>query len=303
MTSQEIKQLLHDAGTYTAGVAEACPVDDDAMERYAGWLGSGAHGEMHYLENHAELRRDPAKLLEGARSVISCAFNYYYPITRSAGEPRWAMYALGTDYHEVVRRRLESVATCITQLTGAACRVCVDSAPILEHYWAVKAGIGFMGLNRQLIIPDAGTHFFLGEILTTLPLEADTPSTGSCLGCRRCITACPGKALSAGSPLDATRCLSYLTIEHRGDFPEGHTPLGTHVYGCDTCQSVCPHNSHPPISNIPEFAPRPEILALTREEILRMTQPDFSRIFTHSAIKRTKLAGLIRNALHLGKHT
>ncbi|MDE5673379.1 MAG: DUF1730 domain-containing protein, partial [Duncaniella sp.] len=229
MDAVEIKRLLKAAGAFKSGIALAGEVDADRMADYDRWLSEGRHASMAYLEKYTDIRRNPALLLPGARSVISSVFNYWWG--RSDGPLQWASYALGDDYHDVVRARLQSVADMIVNQTGAECRVCVDTAPIPERYWAVKSGIGFIGLNRQLIVPGAGTHFFLGEIVTTLPLTPDQPETGNCGECRRCLSACPGGALSPEG-LDANRCLSYLTIEHRGDLPpEGsgnptdpHTP-------------------------------------------------------------------------------
>ena len=181
----------------------------------------------------------------------------------------------------------------ITSITGAQCRVTVDTAPLRERYWAVEAGLGFIGVNNQLIIPGTGSWVLLGEIITTLPLDADEPCRLSCDGCMRCVKACPGRALDGHGGMDAGRCMSYLTIEFRGEGPIG---CGDRIYGCDICQEVCPHNSCSSPSKIPAFTPRESILSLTRDDILTMEQGEFSRIFTHSAIKRTKLAGLRRNA-------
>lgn len=306
LTSEMIKERLALAGVYASGIAAVAPVDEVEVHRYARWISDGMNSGMEYMANHADLRRDPSLLLPGAVSLISCAFNYYHPLTWRHNL-RWARYALGRDYHEVVRERLQGVASWLTSETGAECRVCVDTAPLRERYWAVQAGVGFVGLNNQLIIPGAGSHFFLGEILTTLPLVPDSPCRLDCGSCGKCLKACPGKAIipCSGVPdsdysrsqsfIDSSRCLSYLTIEHRGDFPEGSPRLGNHIYGCDVCQEICPHNSNPPVTDIPEFIPRTEILALDREAISGMSQQEFSRIFTHSAVKRTKLAGLQRN--------
>lgn len=303
MDASELRRRLKDAGVFKSGIARVEAVDADTVTGYDRWLSEGMNGEMAYLEKYHDIRSNPALLLPGARSVVSCAFNYWWgPVDSPL---RWASYALGDDYHDVVRGRLQSVADAITVETGAECRVCVDTAPILERYWAVRSGVGFIGLNQQLIIPGAGTHFFLGEIITTLDLAPDAPCTLTCGECRRCLRACPGSALrendgAPGNPatdvtLDSRRCLSYLTIEYRGEFPEG-TRLGKHIYGCDVCQEVCPHNSKAPLSDIEEFRPRPAILRLDTEAILAMRQEDFSAIFRKSAIKRTKLAGLQRNA-------
>lgn len=293
MDSTRLKQLLREAGAYKSGIARADRIDPQAAEAYDRWLAEGRHAAMGYLENHIDIRHDPTLLLPGARSVVSCAFNYWWG--RQTSPLQWASYALGDDYHDVVRSRLQAVADTITAETGADCRVCVDTAPIPERYWAVRSGLGFIGLNRQLIIPGAGSRFFLGEIVTTLELTPDEPCTLDCGGCRRCLEACPGKALS-GTDLDANRCLSYLTIEHRGDFPPSTPRLGRHIYGCDVCQEVCPHNATSPLSGIEEFRPRQTVLQLTGTAISEMTQEDFSRIFRRSAIKRTKIAGLQRNA-------
>lgn len=303
MKAAEIKELLTGAGVYRSAIAEISPVDAAAVEAYRAWIASGMHGSMAYLEKYDDLRSDPRLLLEGARSVISCAFNYFWAGNGADGELLWAEYALGDDYHDVVRARLSTVAQTITERTGAECRVCVDTAPLRERYWAVKSGLGFIGLNNQLIIPGAGARFFLGEILTTLDLEPDRQSGAvSCEGCGRCVAACPGKALRADGDgrvrLDARRCLSYLTIELRGELPED-VSLGRHIYGCDECQRVCPHNRMSPLSEIEEFRPRKEILELSAQRIAEMSQEEFSAIFRRSAIKRAKLAGLQRNALRI----
>lgn len=303
MDASELRRRLKDAGVFKSGIARVEAVDAATITGYDRWLSEGMNGEMAYLEKYHDIRSNPALLLPGARSVVSCAFNYWWgPVDSPL---RWASYALGDDYHDVVRGRLQSVADAITAETGAECRVCVDTAPILERYWAVRSGVGFIGLNQQLIIPGAGTHFFLGEIITTLDLTPDAPCTLACGECRRCLHACPGGALrennkAPGNPateitLDSRRCLSYLTIEYRGELPEG-TRLSKHIYGCDVCQEVCPHNSKAPLSDIEEFRPRPTILRLDTDAILAMRQEDFSAIFRKSAIKRTKLTGLRRNS-------
>lgn len=303
MDASELRRRLKDAGVFKSGIARVEAVDAATVTGYDRWLSEGMNGEMAYLEKYHDIRSNPALLLPGARSVVSCAFNYWWG---SVDSPlRWASYALGDDYHDVVRGRLQSVADAITAETGAECRVCVDTAPILERYWAVRSGVGFIGLNQQLIIPGAGTHFFLGEIITTLDLVPDAPCMLTCGECRRCLRACPDGALrekdeapgnqTAEITLDSRRCLSYLTIEYRGEFPEGTRP-GKHIYGCDVCQEVCPHNSKAPLSDIEEFRPRAAILRLDTDAILEMRQEDFSAIFRKSAIKRTKLAGLQRNA-------
>lgn len=264
------------------------PVSPEACEQYSRWLADGRHGEMAYLANHAALRRDPRTLLEGARTLIAVAFPYY------SDEPvrlPISLYARGRDYHEVVRERLLEAAA---SLPGSS-RVCVDTAPLRERYWARRAGLGFIGRNNQLIIPGLGSYFFLGFILNTTDfgLPASAPAAaGGCGDCRRCVDACPGRCLSAdGSGVDARRCLSYLTIEYRGELP-GPIPV---LYGCDVCQRVCPHNASPRPTPIADFHPSPELASLTAADVAAMTPERFRALFRHSAVKRTKLSGLLRN--------
>lgn len=295
--SDSIKDLLLRQGACRVAVASVCPVEDWAQRLYDRWIERGMHASMHYLENYPDLRADPALLLPGAKSIICCAFAFS-PAPSGMGA-RIAAYALGTDYHIVIRQRLEEVAARIQSLYGAATRVCVDTAPVRERYWAMRAGLGFIGLNNHLIIPDVGSYIFLGEILTTLPLTPDTPLHADCGQCGRCVRACPTGALRSDGSVDARRCLSYLTIEHRGDFPPG-TDLHGCLYGCDTCAAVCPHNANASSQPVIEsLRPRPELLSLTPAACRQMTQEQFSALFSRSAIKRTKLAGLLRNARHL----
>ena len=194
----------------------------------------------------------------------------------------------------MVRERLSRLADYVTQLTGAATRVCVDTAPVLERYWAVKSGLGFKGLNSLLILPSRGSYFFLGEILTTAEITPTEPCNKRCGDCGACQRACPAGAIKGDGTIDASRCLSYLTIEYRGELPDS-VDLGNRIYGCDTCQRVCPHNRKSRPTEIEDFTPSPEFLALDRDEIANLTPERFNTLFRHSAIKRTKLSGLLRN--------
>ena len=362
------------------------------------------------------------------------AFPYYSGQAKGSGGLLFARYALGDDYHEVLRRRLQPVAEAITAATGCPARICIDTAPIMERFWAIQAGLGYIGRHRQLIIPGIGSHIFLAEIVTTAPFPPDTPTSSPfpppiseasqacrgaihrgrapkapekalssdaaaiyraptsdsarmapeeafsakppvspvhlsseagaascspvllssdaqamhpCANCRRCIDACPNKALSVQGGLDANLCLSYLTIEHRGPIPAGIRIPAGRIYGCDLCLEACPHsrpnepacspallssdaspdaaaiyraptaddarqapekNAEEPLPEflpssepLPEFLPRPEILALTLEEALNLTQERFSLLFRHSPIKRAKLLGLLRTAAAMRK--
>lgn len=286
----EIVKEAHDLGFYKIGFAQVQSVDAVATRQYADWIASGCHGEMSYLERYLELREDPHLLLPSAKTIIVCAASYYTGVRQTPDKPQIATYALGRDYHEVLRERLMR----LSEFIGGETRVCVDTAPVRERYWAVRAGVGFIGRNSQLIIPDAGSYFFLGEILTSLIFEPDEPCSQSCLNCGVCVSACPGGAIMENRAIDARRCLSYLTIEYRGELPEDVT-LGNRIYGCDVCQTVCPHNEKPITAVIEDFKPTDELLALDRDAFATMTQEQFSVLFRHSAIKRTKLSGLQRN--------
>lgn len=289
----DLAEAITAAGVYCYGVAEAAPVEQDHIRAYTDFIASGRHGSMHYLERYADLRSDPRTLLPGASSVISCAISYYTP----GAEPtmRIARYARGADYHTVVRERLEQVARYIRQHYGGETRVCTDTAPIFERYWAVKAGVGFIGRNHQLIIPGAGSYFFLGEILTTAHMPASKPCADGCSGCGRCSSACPTGALAPDGTFDARRCLSYLTIEHRGELPPG-TNLHHTFYGCDRCAEACPHNATPPATTIEDFQPREAVMTLTPEDMMAMDHARYAETFRGSAMKRAKIDGLKRNA-------
>lgn len=293
-----ISSIIRSAGATHIAIAPVTPVEQRSQELYRQWTASGCAASMHYLLRNEIIRNNPALLLHDAKSIICCAFPYLHP--DSFRNRHIAAYALADDYHEVIRNRLLQAADNIRLLTGATTRVCVDTAPLRERYWAHKSGLGIIGKNGHLIIPGAGSFFFLGEILTTAVLRrSQRVLPPSCGNCAKCIEACPTGALSAfDSCVDARRCISYLTIEHRGPLPPD-TDLHNRLYGCDICARVCPHNSHPEFTAIPEFTPRPEILELTPQRVADLTQAEFSTIFSHSAVKRAKLDGLRRNAAHI----
>lgn len=262
------------------------PVAPHAAEQYRQWLAEGRHGDMKYLENYLELRSDPRALLPEAKSMICVALPYY---TDEPFHLPVSLYARGRDYHEVVREKLQAIADT---LPGAT-RVCVDTAPLRERYWAARAGLGFIGKNNQLIIPGKGSYFFLGFILWRGGVTASpTPPHHNCGSCRRCIDACPGHCIPEdGSGIDARRCLSYLTIEYRGELTEKIPTL----YGCDMCQRVCPHNAMVQPTSIEDFHPLEEFATMTEADVAALTSGAFRRFFRHSAIRRTRLSGLLRN--------
>ena len=307
-----IRAILREAGAVAVGVVEAITVDPGVTDAYDKWLSRGGHAGMSYMESHGNLRSDPRKLLPDARSVIACAFSFAPAPEDDIAPGCIAAYAYGLDYHDVLRARLQEAIRKIDPHAEASWRICIDSAPIHERYWARKAGIGFIGRNGALIIPGHGSMVFIALVLTSLSLPADSPSEDQCAGCGRCLEACPGHAIATDATVDSRRCLSYLTIEHRGPHtsPESlatlSTPAGVRcLFGCDICLRVCPHNRQIPATDIAEFRPLPALRRLTEEntspDSLRtrcrtLSQEEFSRIFKGSPIKRTKLAGLRRNA-------
>lgn len=299
---ESIRSKALELGFTACGFAKAEPVDAVAQKRYEDWIDEGHNDCMDYATRYCDVRNNPTLLLEGAKTVISVAMNYYPRTFQDSDAPQFAYYAYGSDYHDVVKLRLFALAEYIKISTSEDSRVCVDSAPIREKYWAQRAGIGFVGRNNMLIVPGKGSYFFLGEIVTTLDLNPDEPCTLTCGDCRLCEKVCPGGALKGGKAVDASRCLSCQLIEQRGSMPEWvRNKIGNRIYGCDECQKCCPHNQNPVPTDIEEFAIREKIRHITEAEIDAMTDDDFRSIFRNSAVKRIKLATLKRNLSYLSK--
>lgn len=289
--SHQIIAQAQRLGAIAVGFAKAEPVDTSVRQAYEQWIAGRRHGTMDYLDRYPDVRFDPRELLPGAQTVISLAFPY-----RPAGgyhHPCIADYALGQDYHVVLRQKLSALGDFIGEATSAQSRPCIDTAPILERYWAVKAGVGFIGRNHQLIVPGIGSGVFLAELVTTLPLEPSDPSTSACEDCGRCIAACPGNALGDDGTFDARLCKSYLSIEYRGELALGQ--LGTCVYGCDICQQVCPHNAGEPPLPLAEFQPDTRLLDLDRAALSALSAGDWRRLSRLSAMRRITYRQLRRN--------
>lgn len=294
-----ISRKAAELGFEAIGFAAAGPVNERGRREYADWLEMKHHGTMGYMERYRDVRDDPRLLLDGALTVIAVAMNYFPRVKQDASAPQIAYYAYGRDYHEVVKERLRELGRWIGERYGATSRVCVDTAPLRERYWARQAGLGFIGRNNALIIPGRGSWFFLGFLLTTLAVEPSEPCETACGSCRRCVESCPAGALSGDGAVDASRCLSCLTIENRDEeLPQG-TRLGRRLYGCDTCQAVCPHNARAVATGVPEFAASPEILHLTDEVVASLTDDDFRAMFRHSAVRRVKAWQLKRNLRYM----
>ena len=298
--SEWIRDYARALGFELVGIAPAQPPPH--AESFLHWLAQGYAGAMEYLERTAHLRINPAELLPDARSAVVVGLNYA-PAELPETDYRIARYALGDDYHQVIRAKLETLLSAIQAVAPEAQgRICVDSAPVLERDLAWLAGLGWYGKNTCLINTHRGSYFFLGVLLLTLELEYDTPAEGGCGTCRLCLDACPTGALTEPYTLDARKCISYLTIELRDSIPESYrAPMGEWLFGCDICQEVCPFNrprAHQPLRAQPTQEPRLKPRPLPRlHDILTMDESQFADRFRSSAIKRAKWRGLIRNAL------
>jgi epoxyqueuosine reductase len=294
----DVKQAAHECGFELAGVAPALPLGEDSR-RYLDWVARGMAGAMGYLtDRRAAVRTDPRLLLASARSIICVGKLYNGPAMRSTEwtdqDRGWvSRYAWGHDYHDVLRRGLEQLAGKLGD--GHEWKICVDTAPLLERSYAREAGLGWIGKNTCLINQEIGSWVFLGEILTSLELETDSPPPDRCGTCTRCIEACPTQAIAPeGYEIDARRCIPYFTIELRGTVPEEmRAGIGQHVFGCDICQDVCPWNRRAPVAEDPAFEPRHFAPAL--EDLAALSEDEFRRTFEASPIQRAKYAGFLRN--------
>jgi epoxyqueuosine reductase len=277
-----------------------------AAERLRAWLASGYHGELAYLAGPGD-RADPSALLEGAKTVIAVALSYapsVTPLRRALDGPALAgsvaRYARGEDYHLVMKRKLGELAARIDELAGrpVPSRVCVDTAPLLEHATAHAAGIGFGGKSTLTIVPGLGTYVMLGELIVAIELEPSEPLAAGCGSCRACLDACPTGAFVSADVLDARRCISYLTIENQEAIPlELRAKIGTRVFGCDVCQEACPFNASPtPKPRAPELEPRRELEAVDLERLLELGAADYRKLVKRTALRRVSRATLARNA-------
>ncbi|HOY28515.1 MAG TPA: tRNA epoxyqueuosine(34) reductase QueG [Flavobacteriales bacterium] len=291
-----VKAKAHELGFLACGIARAEFLSEEAP-RLERWLRDGRHGAMGYMANHFDLRLDPRKLVEGAKTVISLAYNYHTPERQLDPEaPILSTYAFGRDYHKVVKQRLKPLVAFIHERFGdVALRTFVDSAPVLEKAWAQRSGLGWLGKHTNIIRQGVGSFFFLCEVILDLELEPDAPVADHCGTCRRCIDACPTDAITPYG-VDGSRCISYLTIELKDAIPkEMAGKLDDRVFGCDICQDVCPWNRFSTPHAEPQFKPNPAVMALTKDEWHGMAEIAFDRLFEGSAVKRTKYSGLMRN--------
>ena len=295
LQAQTIKAEAARLGFSACGLARAERVDQTQEARFRKWIAEGKHGELDYLARNIEKRMDPRLLVEGAQAIVVVAMNYLP--AHLPEKPPLARYAYGKDYHDVVRERLLALMQSLNLKPYEDGRAFVDTAPVDERYWAVKAGLGWTGRNGQLIIPRAGSYFFLGELILVHPADVyDSPKRNLCGNCRACVDACPAGALCGDGSMDARKCLSYLTIEHRGPLPEeAGEQMGDCFYGCDRCAEVCPWNRFARPTQEAAFAPSAELLRMKTEDWRTLDVETYRRLFKGSAVKRAKYEGLKRN--------
>lgn len=298
--AETIKQHAAALGFDACGIAKADSVAENEQAFMEQWLADGKQAGMSYLERHRDLRYAPALLEKGCKSVIVTAFNYYSEqVPSSPDVPRFARYAYGKDYHHLIKERLYRLLQFISEkITPTNGRAFVDSAPVMERYWARKAGLGWQGKNNMLIIPQKGSFFFLGELFVDIELPADPPFSASyCGNCTRCLDACPAHALEKPYCLNARQCLSYQTIENKETIPQALQPLLCHntAYGCDICQEVCPHNRFARPHQIAELMPSDDFLNKTAEEWKQLDKKTYKQLFKHSAVERAGFEKLKEN--------
>ncbi len=295
--SQAIKSTALQLGFDACGITQATPVQPDMQQKLLSWLHHDYQAGMSYMSNHFEKRTNPCLLVEGTRSIVCVALNYYpsHPLPKE--QLQFAYYAYGKDYHDIMRQKLtELLHTIQTRIIATEGRIFCDTAPVLERYWAEQAGLGWTGKNTQLILPGKGSYFFLGELFLDIDLDYDKPIKNHCGNCTRCLEACPTHALEAPRLLNANRCLSYLTIEHRGDIPkETACAMGQRIYGCDACQQACPHNRFANPHHTPELNPNNDFLQMNPNDWETLDIDTYRKLFKGSAVKRAKYEGLMRN--------
>jgi len=296
----EIRDRALQLGFHTIGIARAGLLERES-QRLDEWLARGYNASMGWMASGKEKRSDPRTILPGARSLIAVAMNYYAPVEHAgdASTGKISRYAWGDDYHPIIERRLDELLKFIkARIPDAEGKVYADTGPVMEKAWAQRAGVGWIGKHANVITEESGSWVFLGEIILNLELDYDDPAVDRCGTCTLCIEACPTQAIVKPYIVDSNLCISYLTIEHRGPIAAGlGGKFDRWIYGCDTCQDVCPWNakfSKP--ADLPEFYPRAENLAPELDKIASLSPEEFTARFRKSPMKRTKRDGLSRNA-------
>ena len=300
-----IKKTAAALGFDHCGIARAETLNEDAR-RLEQWLKKGMQGGMQYMENHFDLRIDPGKLVPGAKSVITLLKNYYPAEQQQPGIPKISKYAFGKDYHVLIRKSLSTLISLMKEEIGEIQgRGFVDSAPVLERTWAQRSGLGWVGKNGNLINKQSGSFYFIATLITDLELEYDDPFVKDYCGtCTRCIDSCPTAAILPDKVVDGSKCISYFTIELKDMMipEEMNGKFDNWIFGCDTCQDVCPWNRFSKPHQETGFAPIPEILNLGNKEWEEMTEENFKKIFSDSSLSRAKFKGIRRNLKFISKH-
>ncbi|MCO5725657.1 tRNA epoxyqueuosine(34) reductase QueG [Robiginitalea marina] len=291
-----IKAEAQRLGFLACGISEATFLEAEAP-RLERWLRQGMHGEMAYMENHFDKRLDPRKLVPGARTVISLLYNYFPREQQREDTYKLSKYAYGEDYHRVVKDKLRALLEFIREEIGAVDgRAFVDSAPVLDKAWAARSGLGWIGKNANLLTRQVGSFYFIAELIVDLELAPDAPVTDHCGTCTACLEACPTGAIVKPYVVDGSKCISYFTIELKNEIPASVSgSFDDWVFGCDICQDVCPWNRFSKPHGEPRFNPAPGLLDMDRREWEELTVEVFRQVFSKSAVKRAKFAGLKRN--------
>ncbi|TNE70807.1 tRNA epoxyqueuosine(34) reductase QueG [bacterium] len=298
--TESIRRQAYSLGFEACGFSKVRQLDEQAR-KLEEWLHAGKHGTMSWMENHFDKRINPAKLVPGAKTVVSVLCQYRNEQSEKAhlteGVPKISKYALGDDYHDVLKEKLfELFAFTREQIGAFEGRVFVDSAPVLDKAWAVESGLGWIGKNSNILNKSLGSWFFIGEMIIDAELQYDHPTTNHCGTCTKCIDSCPTQAIYEPMKVDANKCISYLTIELRESIPaDYHTQMGNWMYGCDICQDVCPWNRKAAYGKETQLFPREALLNQTMDFWEELDIPQFQELFRKSAVKRTKYSGLHRN--------
>lgn len=298
---ETIRKRLRDSGAGAIGFAKAGKISKEAEEKFLKWLSDGCHGEMEYMQRHAPLRSHTDNVLPGANTVITLAFSFFPEEWRDSVLPLISCYAFGEDYHNVLRQRISPIVEALKKEYGGNWRVCIDTAPVAERYWAMESGIGKLGKNGCVIVEGAGSFCFLVEILTTLKIEPDKSTWEWCDDCGACEKLCPGRALRGDGTMDCRQCINYLTIEKKGEFNEEEKRILENskisIAGCDICLKVCPHNRGLKPTNIEEFRMLDIIRTLDVDRILSMETEEFNKSFSKSPLRYIKHQKILRNIL------
>ncbi len=309
-----LKQAALDQGFHAVGIARilSSTTDQDCvpsshshtnlLERLQHWLAQGYHGTMAWMGRNPERRADPAQVLPNCRSILAVGLNYWTDVApdERRGNGRIARYAWGEDYHRVFKKKLKALEQVLKSLEpNCATRSYADTGPVMEKFWAQQAGLGWIGKHSNLVSPAFGSWLLLGEILTTAELEPDEPGADLCGTCTLCIRACPTGAIVDPYVVDATKCLSYVTIEYRGDSPsldhDLQTRMGNRIFGCDDCLDVCPYNAFAPATDEPAVQPTDLTQGPNLARLSALSEEEFSRTFALSPIRRAKFSGFQRN--------